>query len=232
MRNGKDKNSCLFGEELVSYIYGELPSSGRSAFEEHLLNCGDCTNEFAVVSMSRLGVYEWHRDDFMPLETPVFAIPYERPIAVSEFQVRWHDALRGLFSPARLATAGGAFAILAIAFGAFYVSTSNTVELTTRDISIPNSVEQIPSPPKFETAKISAPLTEQAVERDIRVNYKPTNRPSKPVQAKVTKATSKPPVVTQASIPAKAPRLGAFEDAEDRSLRLADLVADIDSDDF
>ena len=76
MRKGNNINSCLFGEELVAYVYGELSSDGRARFENHLLDCSACTAEFADISLSRLGVYEWHRDEFLPLETPQFVIPF------------------------------------------------------------------------------------------------------------------------------------------------------------
>src|SRR5436190_2467191 len=113
MRNGKDINSCLFGEELVAYIYDELPASSRAPFEEHLLDCSGCTAEFAEISVSRLGVFEWHRDEFLPLATPTFAIPYETRRVAGEQQISWLNAFRGLAtSPLRVAFAGGAMAII------------------------------------------------------------------------------------------------------------------------
>src|SRR5262245_20088549 len=129
MRNLKD--SCLFGEELVSYMYDELPAAKRYAFESHLLNCSSCTNEFAELSVSRLAVYEWNRDDFLPLETPRFAIPYATP----EPACSWIDAIRRFLTPVRLSFAGGGLALMVIAAGLFYVANSNSGEIA-NDVQI------------------------------------------------------------------------------------------------
>lgn len=234
MKNGDYSNSCLFGEELVSYVYSELPSSARVAFENHLLNCSDCTDEFAVVSVSRLGIYEWHRDDFLPLETPVFEIPYARPVVASEPSIGWLDALRGLFSPARLAVTGGAFAVLAIAFGAIYVSLPPNGSLITdankkvSSVSIPEN--PAPSAVKPQFAEKKDPEVNDV--GTIQASSKPSQRTTRPVQAKLTKRNSDRQIQAKASQPAMVPRLGTYVETEDKSLRLADLVADIDTDDF
>src|SRR5215213_5119036 len=140
MRNEKDNNSCLFGEELVAYIYDELSRARRDTFEDHLLNCSGCTAEFATISMSRLDVFEWHREEFLPLATPQFVIPFERKPA-SEAQYSWLDTLRGLvWSPMRVAFAGGSLVALAVAFGLFFIANSN------RDINVAARSVEVVSP--------------------------------------------------------------------------------------
>jgi hypothetical protein len=232
MRNGKD--SCLFGEELVSYIYDELPTSERHSFEGHLLNCSSCTAEFAELSMSRLGVYEWHRDEFVPLETPRFAIPYAPPAPAYS----WMDAIRGfILTPPRLSFAGGALALLVLALGWFYAADSNSSALVGNQGT--PSVIEVPVPEntsvvaealdkvlddKYITDKV---LGENAASEEASPS-KSGRRPAI-VQAKAVKGSANRQLTARGIRPAKAPRLGTFEEVEDTSLRLADLVADIDS---
>jgi Putative zinc-finger len=228
MRNGKD--SCLFGEELVSYMYDELPAAERHSFEGHLLDCSSCTAEFAELSMSRLGVYEWHRDEFMPLETPRFAIPY----ASTEPAYSWLDAIRGfIFTPARLSFAAGALALLVVALGAFYVSEPGF-----------DGVAGVPEPVRVirEAAPTNVPeitktenevaddkvLTGKRLDESLSTSGTKIGRKPVVVQAKSVKKQADRQLNARENRPVKAPRLGTFEEVEDTSLRLADLVADID----
>lgn len=233
MRNAKDSNSCLFGEELVAYIYGELPAAGRNAFEHHLLDCGGCTAELADISLSRLGVFEWHRDEFLPLETPQFVIPFE-PQTITAPKYSWIDALRGLVaSPMRFATAGGAFAVLifAMVFGTSYVS-GPSVQVA---VDQPTNY----SPPRVEVVDALPPVADVAIakegdgsevvapKREFRSTV--TSARIRSVQAKTAKPAKRTNIQTTTA--RSVPRLGNFDETEDTSLRLADLVANIDTKD-
>ena len=66
----KLSRSCSSSEDLVAYLYDEMGAAEQSVLETHLAGCDLCTAEFADLSFSRLGVYEWHRDDFAPLAAP------------------------------------------------------------------------------------------------------------------------------------------------------------------
>jgi hypothetical protein len=235
MRNEMDNNSCLFGEQLVSYIYKELPAAGRDAFEVHLLDCSSCTDEFASISMSRLGVYEWHRDDFLPLETPVFTIPYERPVVVTEVQPAWVDALRGLFSPARVFALGGGLAVLTIIFATAYVSNlDNGTSVAEANMNSTPAVSRETAEPKPYLQEPKVGIDNEVAEAKVSVQESetPASKPDRAVPVKATKRQVNNTRAVQASVPQKAPRLGTYDEAEDTSLRLADLVADIDTDDF
>lgn len=233
MRNGKDINSCLFGEELVAYIYDELPTSGRAAFEAHLLDCSGCTAEFAEISISRLGVFEWHRDEFLPLATPTFAIPYEAGKVAFEPKVSWLNALRGFVaSPMRMAFAGGAMAVIALAFSfAFLSNAGSPGDLQAR---VPERVEsvkiEIPAPVVTKN-KVGTESVAINVGQPAKREFKKIDRSQRvhPVNAKFIEPKR------QLSIPAtnatNVPRLGNYVETEDTSLRLADLVADIDTKD-
>ena len=231
MRNGKKLNSCLFGEEFVAYIYDELPSAARETFESHLLDCSGCTADLADISLSRLEVYEWNRDEFVPLETPQFVIPYE-PKTVTAPKLSWIDSLRGfLASPVRLATAGGAFAVIAFAFtfGVVFfsgpenqvasVQEQNTETAPVSEVKENQVAGQTVKTSTFDQIKIPATKRQfKSVNNDSRV---------RPVQINVKRTSPRPKFQTANT--QSAPRLGNFVDTEDKSLRLADLVADIDT---
>ena len=227
MRNGKD--SCLFGEELVSYIYDELQVAELHSFESHLLNCSSCTAELAELSMSRLGVYEWHRDEFAPLETPRFAIPYATP----EPAYSWRDAIRGfVFTPARLSFVGGALALLVAALSAFYVTDSNSdgvAEIRMPQPGIDNAVPEnaTESVKKMDEVVGGNELGSKKLDESIETSG--TKRRPVVVQAKAVKKQTDRQLTARGNRVVKAPRLSTFEDVEDTSLRLSDLVADIDS---
>src|SRR5690606_20032761 len=88
-----------------------MDPAGRPSFEDHLADCDPCSAEMAEISFARLDVYEWHRDEFLEMPTPRIEIPYA---AVT--QASWLETIKAFFaSPGRLATAGGAFVVVAMA---------------------------------------------------------------------------------------------------------------------
>jgi hypothetical protein len=183
--------------------------------------------------MSRLGVYEWNRDEFAPLETPQFAIPCAKP----EPAYSWMDAIRGLiFTPARLSFAGGALALLVAALGWVYVADVNSVAVADNQVE---PVIELPRPENTlgiaktvdESAKDNYSTDKVLVERPVASKTAPPNGERKPaaVRAKIVKEPASRQLNARGNRPANVPRLGTFEEVEDTSLRLADLVANIDS---
>lgn len=232
MRNGKN-NSCLFGEELIAYIYDELDPADRFAFEEHLVGCSGCIAEFADISLSRLGVFEWNRDEFLPLATPRFAIPYRPAATAARSRLSWIDSLRNLVStPIRVAFAGGSLAVIAVAVG--LAVTMNTKFDSELSIAVPEPdrqvIMQVPvrTEPQFPVEEArSRPIERAGAKRQF-----PTAEPEgklRIVQAKAVAPRKK--IETAPANARNAPRLGNFAEPEDTSLRLADLVADIDTND-
>ena len=233
MRKGNNINSCLFGEELVAYVYGELSSDGRARFENHLLDCSGCTAEFADISLSRLGVYEWHRDEFLPLETPQFVIPFAPATTPVEAGNSWIEAFSDfVFSPLRIAFGGGSLALIAVAFGLVYILTSDKNAGEADVGAVPEVVSEVP---QLKSPEIVA--SAEGVPVKIDPTEKQDNRaaivaPRTPTVVR-TKAPARRKQITPITASAqKAPRLGTFAEPEDSSLRLSDLVADIDTKDF
>jgi hypothetical protein len=225
--------SCSSSEELVAYLYDEMNVAERSVFEGHLSACDSCTAEFAELSYARLGVYEWNRDEFAELATPDIVVPYE-PARSS-----WMDAVRAFFiSPAQWAMAGGAFAVFAIVAGVWFVI-PNGVEVASGPVpnSSPAAVNNKPAeeiqPAAAPTAnnpvvdgrdpvvQKAEPIKSEIVRTSSDENVKSPNH--KP--AKIDKATPQP---VQAKRRA-APRLNDFEDEDDNTLRLGDLLAEVDT---
>jgi anti-sigma factor RsiW len=218
--------NCNSGAAMVGYIYGELNAADRVVFEDHLLDCTACTDEFASVAESRYAVYEWQKLEFEPLETPRFVIPYAEP------SVSWLDAIKGMFATGpRLATAGAfGLLIVAVGFAAIFISSGTTDVVSTPDIQVidtfPESVaksdESLPEtvPGSVEPEERVSPVVAVA-DTAPKVEKRP-----KPLNLR---RTARRPQNIRNETQAKAPRLNDFEDLSDDSLRLADLVADIDT---
>ena len=231
------------GEELVAYIYGEMDAAGRGAIEVHLENCVDCAIELASFADARLGVIEWRREDFDPLETPAISVPSVQVVGPSHFAGPGligtvAESLRSLPVFARFAAGIAAAAIIV---AALYLGTASTPQ-----------APQIVAAINDQSVTANAPLIgEQNSERPastVTLDKHETAGPvaktakrrqsfSRPVTARTARHTLTGPVrktETAATAPARvrrAPRLNSFEEDEDRSLRLSDLFAEIGSSD-
>ncbi len=230
-----DKNierSCLNGDEIVSYLYGEMTDSRRTLFEIHLLDCAACTDEFAGLSLARLGVYEWNRDEFAAMETPLIAIPYEKE---SSEKVSWLESWLGpIFSTPKWAIGGGlAFAMLFLGFTLFTagnldndITAANVapVNITAADSDTKQMVEVVQHKPLYNKEK------EEIAIRPVKASVTSHSRKRSNLSDQAT-AQIKDPTVRKnnSEIKAKAPRLNNFEDEDDNTLRLADLFADADT---
>lgn len=209
-------------DDLVAYLYDELNAAARDSFETHLADCRNCTDEFAELSFARLDVYEWHRDEFAPLATPRFDIPQ----AENEAVVSWLDAVRGLFaSHTRWATVGGAFALLAAVFGAAFISSMNgTGEVANRPINKNQPEALSTNPPVVETIAQAKP------DNEPEIVLTSTDRKIPRAVKAVNRRSDKTPERNRTQ-PGKAPRLNDFVDEDDTTLRLGDLLADVDTKD-
>ena len=221
------KNSgCKLSADIVAYMYGELSSAEGSAFESHLLECVDCTDEFAAVSNARYEVYDWRKTEFEPLATPVFTIPYGEP-AVSLF-----DKVRSAFRPSWVVP-GVAFAGIAIvsAVASFFYFSGDTgssvaqVNTNLRSVAAPAAEKEEPRIIAKDDVKRPAP--EQA--KPVRAVSGNSVRKRAP-RADKNVAVRRPVEVRVTSTPNQsAPTLNEFADDEDTSLRLAQLFEDIDT---
>ena len=227
---------CKFRADIVPYMYAELATSDRSAFESHLLNCVDCTDEFAAISSSRFEVYDWKRLEFDGLATPVIEISYGEDIALHSAP-SWTEKVRAAFGQRweLPIVAFAALAVVSIFAAAFVLSrdsggglvaeaeNSNTPAVNRPVVTGSEKIETV-SQEKIEDRRdaesrplqFSAP--QRAGQRHVVRNAKLTQPRS--VEVKQTSAQNQPQ---------KIPRLNEFAEEEDTSLRLAELFEDIET---
>jgi hypothetical protein len=225
-----DISKCNFSIDVVPYMYGEMSPAGISAFESHLLECDECTDELAAVSFARYEVYDWKKLEFDPLPTPRI-LPFQDPVAVHA-GVSWFDALRAAFSGRLVPTAGFALVAIALVYGGVvYLSRDNGATISrdngptiTQGDDVAPTVSELKAPitpvvdkPKLNESRKAEPKVVKAV-----TSRNTTQRRSVPIPKKN--------VVRPVEAVAKtAPRLNEFTDDEDKSLRLAMLFDDLDT---
>jgi hypothetical protein len=229
--NDLNLKGCEFAADIVPYMYGELAPSECLVFESHLLECGDCTDEFAVVSGARYEVYDWKRSEFDLLPTPAFEIPYR---SVEPAPVTWIEKIRIAFSTP-WAAPGLAFAtvvVLSVFGGAVYFSGSGDASIALNN----TNKEPVVSQPAIDSARTQGePALVEREEPVTVVEPKPqvvraTPRSNQPRRT-VKRAETVRSVETRATVATdrRAPRLNEFNEDEDTSLRLAQLFDDIDT---
>ena len=59
MSNNNHISKCIYSAEIIAYLYGEIAKKEKSAFETHLPNCSNCTDELADFAFARFSVQEW-----------------------------------------------------------------------------------------------------------------------------------------------------------------------------
>ncbi|MEJ7846757.1 MAG: zf-HC2 domain-containing protein [Pyrinomonadaceae bacterium] len=237
-KNKNIEKVCVHGEEIVSYLYDEMPASGRKLFESHLLECSDCTDDFAGLSLARLNVYEWNNNEFAAMQTPTILIPYENSDRDSWFQ-SWFGPI---FSAPKLA-AGGILAAAAIVFG-FVLFPSGNLEnnISINEVKTAHPTATMPDKPSTPMVAEDQQLVEVKIPNLLNRNDNSgvTAKPimvSKPFAKKrkidervaAVKMTPKTKNI-QPLTPLNAPRLTNFEDEDDNTLRLTDLIADSNTD--
>ncbi len=220
------ENNCGFISDPVAYLYGEMTAFERTVFEDHLAGCDACTDEFAAISYSRVSVMEWQRGEFAHLPTPEIVIPYETAHGAS-----WLDGVRGLFAIPGFRTATAMAALLLIitaAFLGYYVNVSKEVPVAAAPVDlapapIVNVSGSLPTVTNVDAVAVTAPQKHL------------TARPAQPVRAaakqfgpRVNRSlTADLDQNIMPVVPAvKEPVLSTFDDEDDKSLRLADLLDD------
>lgn len=233
---------CPHADEIVSYIYGEIDPVVQSVFETHLADCMTCTDDFAAVSHSRFSVFEWNKEEFAPLATPRFVIPYATP------QPARVGAMAGFFAGLRSVFAGSylplaaSMAVIAIVVGlGLFISMNKGTN--SNEIAQQPQVVQPESPKAAEPAATNIAVAEPKKALDPRVDVaalkndnKAPNRNVQSVNAVEIKRVKKYNQLTagsrleakefQPALPKKlikAPVLSAFDDEDDNTLRLSDL---------
>jgi len=224
MRHENEK-ICGQEDQLLSYLYEDGSAAARETFESHLAECEACTDEFAAVSLARFSVYEWHKEEFVPMPTPQIVIPYEeKPVSIwaglrEAFSFNWETA-----------SLAAASLLVVAAFGAYLVSTDNDGVAELNLVNV-NKVA-VPTPSNIDVPKPNAVISNDPVVPVKASNEEPTRsvRPIKSVQAKRDVRPIQPTVRNDGRIPTVATANdrrvidSLDDDSEDNSLRLSDLL--------
>ena len=232
MLDNCNKNGCQFTGEIVSYMYDEIGESERTKFEQHLVDCTVCTDEFAGISNARFSVFEWHKEEFADLPTPNIIIPYAEVADRAGFFAGLRDLLTLSGWPAAATVAAGLIVSIGLGFAAInYLGGSQEFASNT---SVIVAVPQVILPDN----EARMPQTNAPVKKDggIETVSNTDDRQTRPLRAstgtqrlKNERAVQRPNntvVRNQAATTAKAPALTSYDDTDDKSLRLSDLFDD------
>lgn len=229
MLDNCNKNGCEFTNEIVSYMYDEIGESERTKFEQHLMDCTVCTDEFAGISNAHFSMFEWRKEEFADLPTPNIVIPYHEKAEAIGFFAGLRDLLTLSGFPAAATVAAGLIVSIGLGFATMnYLGSGQDMASNT---SVNVAVPPVVSPEN----KAQTQQTDVPVQKDVEtVTDTSTNdrqfrplRASMPAQrAKTSTVSQRPnnPVVRNPSATtAKAPALTNYDDNDDKSLRLSDL---------
>ncbi len=222
MNNDRHIEKCDLGIEMMAYVYGEMAEADKARIDEHLLECGACTDDFAENSMSRFSVYEWKREEFDAIATPSFVVPYEPvPETASE---GWLSGLRGLLAGWPATVAFASVAIVAVGAGLFGLNYLGGKE----EVAIVPTVDVKPDAPVITVSAPAGPVEpEKSIASVTKATAKDPVRPPRVVEAKsvIKKADRINDGATRAGViqENKKPRLSNPDDDDDDTLRLADL---------
>lgn len=227
----RTRNSCGVEVDAVEYLFGETSEDERSRFDEHLISCESCIEEFAALSEARYAIYEWKSVEFDSLTTPSIVIPKESKVT----SLSWFNSLKAAFTlRPGLVAAEVSLAVLAAAafFGFFVVSDStpdNDLVLVANTTSANTLAPEPPARTETErdivgtTAKAREPLNSQASTARSDRNPTAVNSTITPAQNQKRRIRS----IRPQNRPT--PTLSGFDETEDRSLRLTELFDDLDT---
>lgn len=230
MLDNCNKNGCKFTDEIVSYMYDEIGDSERSKFEQHLLDCTACTDEFAGISNARFSMFEWRKEEFAHLPTPNIVIPYHEKVEAVGFFAGLRDLLTLSGWPAAATVAAGLIVTIGLGFGLMNylggdqeMASNASTNVAVPPVVSPDDRVQATDPARNENENVVVGNPDDRQIRPLRASsnaYRPRNeRAVTTVSQRPNNAVVRNPSATTA----KAPALTNYDDTDDKSLRLSDL---------
>lgn len=215
-------------------MYGEIDSVECGSFETHLAECTRCTDDFAAISNARFSVFEWRKQEFDRLATPIISIPAlaKSPISAGA-ELGWFGTLAGLLafvrSPMVVATA--LLVCLGVGFIAVsYFRSSESLIATGSEVEVPTIADDNATDKK----KVGESIIDVAPQIDVRepVQVAASNKqaPSSYRRSQnrvVRRAVNGNPKRSESPQLARKPVLNDFNDDTDDSLRLSVLLDEI-----
>lgn len=141
-------SNCNNGEQIVSFLYGELAENEKNNFERHLQSCEICADELGEFSNVHFSIREWHNEDFQKLSTPIFEIPSN----ISEVSgvIFWIKSVRSFFTLRSAGFSAAAFLLTLFSLFWFFNNSadnneiaSNRSENTSGNISVLKNEESL-----------------------------------------------------------------------------------------
>jgi len=231
-----EKAGCRSAEDVLSYLYGELPANEIGRIKSHLAACGDCASEADAFSALRGSFADWKRE-FALMPTPPIRIDERQTALPVAPTTSVFDAIRAYLAGFPSLAAASAAALLLVGFGAFYLLTLNQND---------DLAETSQNRPKASPTTGSTPAAKsESVDTSANSSIPAGKNSEAPADVKPVKAAERQPKSvadksprtnnrnTNVSRPkndrAQAPTLGEDSGDEDDTLRLADLFDEIGS---
>lgn len=234
---------CSLTQDVISYIYNEMSADELRGFEAHLDTCLYCTEELNGISIVTKSIDRWRIDAFDSLAVTNVSAHFDKEfIEPSEDKLTsgFLQAIGSFFKFPRIAAIGVAFGslIIGIALTATFLilnDGNNEISMTSNSpqssvnvnaqekIDRTNHVDGSVSPPDLSD---NSAVKDQEVAIDLptpshrmvnTATRSTTLRKNKPNESSVSKSTT-----------VNSPRLSNFEEYEDDTLRLSDLIDDLD----
>jgi Putative zinc-finger len=189
MNDNHQNPNCSFAEEIVSYIYGEIGAGEKTAFENHLASCSNCSKEVAEFRNISFSIGAWRDTEFSQMKTPVIEIPYETPQTIIEKEsvsASWLPRLRQLFSlsPA-WTTASAAMAALVLCVGLVFVVSKFSDDKVLVAVGNVNAAKTAVSP---TPESINKPINENPADNSPKPsNNSETDSPNDSIRPELTK---------------------------------------------
>lgn len=222
MKRNIDNQLCESAEDIVPYLYQEMAENEVNVFETHLAECSSCTDEFAAVADARFSVYEWHKEEFVPLATPHFTVPSDVPARIGVYA-----QIAAIFARPSFAFAGAVSILLVLTLAAF-----NLFRPTEPQIASNVAVPEV----RTTTAEVVTTAALPKVEDVADVEPVPIKtEPIRPYKVSKVKAQVVPKAPKAKDIGSdeqlrqarRAPALSNDVELEDESLRLTDLFDEV-----
>ncbi len=171
MFDTRNHSDCGFGHEIITYLYREMGSAERKAFEDHLDTCVHCPGELAAFASVSTAIGDWKSGKFDPLSTPQFVLPKDATEKASRVGLvaspSVSEKLQALILnlPGMFKTAS-AFAAIALAAGLAWVVFGGL--LTPDEIAVVPPVEEKSTSTAAETPVVvrSEPADVEAIEEN------------------------------------------------------------------
>ena len=242
---GRNGGGCRFSADLLPYLYNEASEGDMALFRAHLGGCAACGSELESLGTVRNSLIEWQAD-FRTIETPAISIPYETspappPIRAADGLIR---RTRLFFAESPIFGIGSAaFAAVLLGAALFFVArtlNNNEVAVTPAPhtpIAASASPAEVKATPEIASSNANTGIADPAelkripetVAKDDDIPREATQREGSVRSRTEVPAERRtvPRRVRSVTPPSGLPKLANFEEDEDKSLRLADLFAEI-----